>query len=589
MTTRSKGGGFASAFAWMLCVALAACGGSDSTIPAATLGPAGGTVTSAQGASVNIPAGALSSEVPIQVTLDTMGAAPLPVNIAVSDTFLLTPHGTTFNKPVTLTLPIDVSKVPAGATVMLLKTDASLRNWAVVPGATVSGASISGAITSFSAPVAVLPPTISQQPIDQTVGVGQSATFTVVAAPPNVGLQLVYTWESSIDQGTTWAGVVGANAASYTTPAALAADDGKQFRATIGLQALPVVSAISAAARLTVGNAPPAPTASLALLAGQIGSSGASLDATAGAARFDTPIGIAADAAGNLYVAEYGGSVIRKVTPAGVVTTLAGAPRANGSADGTGSAARFSSPRGVAATPSGTVYVADTFNNTIRQITPAGVVTTLAGSATSPPGAFNGTGSTARFDGPEGIAVDAAGNVYVADSGNHLIRQITPGGVVTTPAGFPGVPGSADGLGGTARFNTPLGIAVDGNGNLFVADGLNSTIRAVTPSGIVTTLAGTAGNAGAVDGIGSTARFGNRPQGLSIDAAGNLYVADRSNSTVRKVTPAGVVTTVLGTAGQPGVVLGNAPGLNLPEAVVVLAPGRIAVVDSQAVLTATVP
>ena len=589
MNTRSRASSFAWAFALMLCAALVACGGSDSTMPPATIGPAGGTVTSAQSASVSIPAGALSSEVAIQITTDTTGAAPLPVNIAVSDTLLLTPHGTTFSKPVTLTLPIDTTKVPAGAKVMLLKTDASLRNWAVVPRATVSGASISGSITSFSAPVAVLPPTIPQQPIDQTVNVGQSATFTVVASPPTAGLQLVYTWESSIDQSATWTAITGANAASYTAPAALASDDGKQFRVTVGLQALPVVSTISAVARLTVGNAPPAPTASLALLAGQISAGGATLDGTAGLARFDTPIGIATDAAGNLYVAEYGGSVIRKVTAAGVVTTLAGAPRANGIVDGTGPAARFSSPRGVAATPGGTVYVADTFNNTIRQITPAGVVTTLAGSATAPPGALNGTGSIARFNGPEGVAVDAAGNVYVADSGNHLIRKITPGGVVTTLAGFPGVPGSADGLAGTARFNTPLGIAVDGNGNLFVADGLNSTIRAVTPAGVVTTLAGTAGSAGAVDGVGSAARFGNRLQGLSIDTAGNLYVADRSNSTVRKVTPAGTVTTVLGTAGQPGVVLGNAPGLNLPESVVVLAPGRIAIVDSQAVLTATVP
>jgi sugar lactone lactonase YvrE len=589
MNTRSGASGFAWAFAWTLCAALVACGGSDSTIPPATIGPSGGTVTSAQGASVSIPAGALSSEVAIQITTDTTGAAPLPVNIAVSDTFLLTPHGTTFSKPVTLTLPIDMTKVPAGGKVMLLKTDASLRNWAVLPGATVSGASISGSITSFSAPVAVLPPTISQQPIDQTVNVGQSTTFTVVGSPPTAGLQLVYSWESSIDQGATWTVITGANAASYTAPAALASDDGKQFRVTVGLQALPVVSTIGAVARLTVGNAPPAPTASLALLAGQIGASGATLDGTAGLARFDTPIGIATDGAGNLYVADYGGSVIRKVTAAGVVTTLAGAPRANGIVDGTGPAARFSSPRGVAATPGGTVYVADTFNNTIRQITPAGVVTTLAGSAIAPPGALNGTGSTARFNGPEGVAVDAAGNVYVADSGNHLIRKITPGGVVTTPAGFPGVPGSADGLAGTARFNTPLGIAVDGNGDLFVADGLNSTIRAVTPAGVVTTLAGTAGSAGSVDGVGSAARFGNRLQGLSIDAAGNLYVADRSNSTVRKVTTAGTVTTVLGTAGQPGVVLGNAPGLNLPESVVVLAPGRIAIVDSQAVLTATVP
>ena len=509
-------------------------------------------------------------------------------DIGVSEVFALTPHGTTFSKPVTLSLPIDLAKVPAGASVALLKTDATLTAWALVPGATLSGSSISGAITGFCWTLAVSQPTISQQPTDQTVSVGQVAAFTVVAVGGVTGQPLIYAWESSIDQGATWTTITGATAATYTTPAALAGDNGKQFRVTVSLQALPFVNRVSAVASIVIAGAPPPPTVSLALLAGQVGVGGGA-DGTGSAASFEAPVGMAVDAAGNLYVAEYGGSTIRRVTAAGVVTTLAGTARMNGSSDGTGAAARFNSPRGIAVTANGTVYVADTYNNTVRQITPAGVVTTIAGSANAPPGSANGAGSVARFSGPEGLAVDAAGNVYVADSGNHLIRKIAAGGLVSTIAGAAGIAGSADGQGGAARFNMPLGIAVDGNGNLVVADGLNSTVRAITPGGLVSTLAGSAGNAGTTDGTGAAARFGSRLQGLAFDPAGNVYVADRNNSTIRKVTAAGVVTTVLGTAGQPGVVLGNSPGLNMPESVAVLAPNRIAIVDSQAVLTATVP
>ena len=177
-----------------------------------------------------------------------------------------------------------------------------------------------------------------------------------------------------------------------------------------------------------------------------------------------------------------------------------------GSADGTGSAARFNDPDGVAVDGAGNVYVADTFNDTIRKITPAGVVTTLAGSP-GQVGSADGTGSAARFNDPEGVAVDAAGNVYVADTRNDTIRKITPAGVVTTLAGSPGQAGSADGTGSAARFDFPNGVAVDGAGNVYVADAGNDTIRKITPAGVVTTLAGTAGQSGSADGTGSAARF----------------------------------------------------------------------------------
>ena len=185
-------------------------------------------------------------------------------------------------------------------------------------------------------------------------------------------------------------------------------------------------------------------------------------------------------------------------------TTFAGAA-SSGHADGAASAARFSNPRGVALDNSGNAYVVDTDNHTIRKITPSGTVTTLAGLAGSR-GSTNGFGSAARFDTPQGIAVDTAGHIYVADAGNQTVRKITPAGLVTTLAGAPGLRGSADGTANSARFSSPTGVAVDAAGNVFVADTLNLTIRKITPAGVVTTLAGLAGSRGSADGIGSAAR-----------------------------------------------------------------------------------
>ena len=222
------------------------------------------------------------------------------------------------------------------------------------------------------------------------------------------------------------------------------------------------------------------------------------------------------------------------MTPAGVVTTLAGQASA-GTNDGTGNAARFDIPVGVAVDSSNNVYVSDFFNYTIRKVTPAEVVTTLAGLA-GVSGTNDGTGSTARFNYPEGVAVDSSNNVYVADIDNDTIRKVTPAGLVTTLAGLAGNQGSADGTGSAAQFNNPSGVAVDGAGNVYVTEIYNDTIRKVTPAGVVTTLAGLAGNQGSADGPGSAARLYS-PTGLAMDSAGNLYVADSNNHTIRKGIP----------------------------------------------------
>ena len=211
-------------------------------------------------------------------------------------------------------------------------------------------------------------------------------------------------------------------------------------------------------------------------------------------------------------------------------STLAG-NAGYGSADGTGSAARFWEPAGVAVDCAGNVYVADTDNYTIRKITPTGVVTTLAGLA-GVSGSADGTNSAARFGFPSGVAVDSAGNVYVADTYNSTIRKITSAGAVTTLAGLAGSGGSADGTNSAAQFDDPTGVAVDSAGNVYVADSFNHTIRKITQAGGVTTLAGLAGSAGIADGTNSAARFYS-PKGVAVDSAGNVYVADSDNNTIR--------------------------------------------------------
>lgn len=270
-----------------------------------------------------------------------------------------------------------------------------------------------------------------------------------------------------------------------------------------------------------------------------------SFDGTGSAARFNRPSDVATDSAGNIYVADEANRTIRKVTPAGVVTTLAGRTGLSGSADGTGSAARFSEPEAVAVDSAGTLYVTDKASHTIRKITPSGVVTTLAGVAGSS-GSADGAGP-ALFNLPAGVATDSSGNIYVADEGNHTIRKISPAGVTSTLAGTAGSSGSADGTGGAARFNSPRGVATDSGGNLYVADSGNHTIRKITPAGLVTTLAGMAGSSGNLNGTGSAARF-LAPGRLAADSAGNIYVADTFNHRVRKITPAALVTTLAGTS-----------------------------------------
>jgi len=296
------------------------------------------------------------------------------------------------------------------------------------------------------------------------------------------------------------------------------------------------------------------PSGSYSIFAGT-GFSAGSADGTGAAARFNGITGITIDSSNNLYASDTGNNTIRKITPAGVVTTIAGTAGSSGSTDAAGSSARFNSPWDIDIDAAGNLYIADRGNNLIRKLTLSGATytaSTIAGTA-GLSGSTDGTGAAARFNAPTGIAVDSSGNIFVSDTNNDTIRKITSGGVVTTVAGLAGVTsvGSADAIGTAAKFNSPWDIDIDSSGNLYIADRGNNLIRKLTNNSgtyTVSTIAGTAGSSGSADGIGAAARF-NAPTGLAVDASGNIFVTDTGNNTIRKLSSKLTISaTATGTA-----------------------------------------
>jgi sugar lactone lactonase YvrE len=431
----------------------------------------------------------------------------------------------------------------------------------VVSHGSLTVTSADAALTVNVAPVA---PSISVQPQSVSVQVGAAAIFTVTAGG---SAPLTYQWRRN------GVNIVGATSATYTLSPVAQLDDQASFSVIVNnVTNLPVTSS---AAVLTVT----LPPGGIDLLAGHLGGAG-SLEGTGGAARLRGPEAVATNAAGDVFVADTYNSAIRRISPTGVVSTLAGNPGKPGSADGTGTTAQFNYPQGIAADAAGNVYVVDTDSYTIRLISPTGLVTTLAGVAGSF-GSTNGIGAAARFAAPQGIVADTAGNLYVADTGNNIIRKINASsGAVTTLAGTAGVTGSADSTGAAAQFNNPQSVAVDGAGNVYVTDTDNNTIRMITAGGVVSTLAGAPGVAGVADGTGNLAQF-DHPKGIVADAAGNVYVSDTNNATIRRITPGGVVTTMAGTAFVTGTAdgLGSAAHFANPLGMALDAAGNLYVAD----------
>ena len=271
---------------------------------------------------------------------------------------------------------------------------------------------------------------------------------------------------------------------------------------------------------------------------GQYGSQ----DGPSSVASFSPPAGLAVDADTNVYVADAANQVIRRISPNGNVTTLAGSGVA-GSSDGIGTGASFNMPWRVSTAADGIVYVTDSYNQRIRKVSGNGIVTSLSGSGSI--GSADGSATAAAFYYPFGLAIGLDGYVYVADNSNQLIRKVAPDGSVARFAGS-GSAGSSNGIGSAASFHSPYGVAIDAQGYVYIADTLNQCIRKISPSGVVSTLAGI-GTRGSVDGSPAVASFSD-PQGVAVDARGNVYVADTGNNSIRKISPSGTVTSIAGNA-----------------------------------------
>ncbi len=399
-------------------------------------------------------------------------------------------------------------------------------------------------------------PKILTQPSNQSVRAGETTSFSVVATGDG---NLAYQWRrNGVD-------VAGANAATYAISSPQLPDTASVLTVAVSNVGGTVVSN---GATLTVK-----PALGISLLAGSLNIAG-NADGFGANAGFSSPRGLAVDKAGNVYVVDGGNATIRKISPVGAVTTIAGVAGVKGSADGLGAAARFTDPQQIAVDKDGNLYVTD--NNTVRKILPNGTVTTVAGLAGAVD-SLDGVGADARFADVRGIAVDVAGNLYVADR-RFNIRKITPTGMVTT---------FADEFG-------PKAIAVDSAGNLVVSESLlgggttsvfinSATVARLAANG--TTIIRSGSQLGVRDGSAVVARFAD-PVAIAVDAKDNAFVADSGASAIRKVTSDGTVTTVAGNGSSPaGVVLGALPGaISFPEGIAIGSDGSIYVSSSQAVL-----
>jgi len=408
-----------------------------------------------------------------------------------------------------------------------------------------------GEVSSLTATVTVVAaPTISlfaASPAPGIIGAGAEVQLNAVFDAGPAGTASVDHGVGSVESGVA----IDAGTLEHSTDFTLTVTNAAGVEAT-------------ATARVLVGG--------LAPLAGTASGEG-SLDGPVAAARYRSPAGLVVDSAGDLLVADTRNHTIRRITPDGEVTTLAGAEGVPGSADGAGAEARFNLPAALALdSATGLVYVADSGNNAVRAVTPGGEVSTLA--------------VPAGLSRPAGIAAgeDGSGHaLFVADTGNAAVRRIDLDTLeVTTLAGVPGTAGDLDGAPGTALLNAPAGLAWAGNdlSQLYLADAGNHSIRRISLQGEVATLAGGPGGAaGSADGQGPAARFSG-PQGLALDPLNDiLYVADTGNHTIRRISPDGTVATLAGAAGSPGAADGAGARFFQPQGIV-LDGGGLVVADT---------
>ena len=302
-------------------------------------------------------------------------------------------------------------------------------------------------------------------------------------------------------------------------------------------------------------------------------------------ATLNFPAGIVFDAAGNVYIADFGNNVIRKVNTAGIISTIAG----NGTAAYTGdggqaTAAGLNTPTGVFIDASGNGYIADNGNDVIRKVSAAGIISTYAGNGTPGYTGDGGQATVATLNAPAGVAFDAIGNVYIADNGNNVIRKVNSAGIISTIAGNGTAAYTGDGGQATvATLNAPAGVAFDAIGNVYIADNGNNVIRKVNTAGIISTYAGNGTAAYTGDGGQATVATLNAPVGVAFDASGNVYIADQGNNRIRTVSTAGIISTIAGNGtaaytGDGG--QATAAGLNTPTGVAIGASGNTYIADN---------
>jgi sugar lactone lactonase YvrE len=305
----------------------------------------------------------------------------------------------------------------------------------------------------------------------------------------------------------------------------------------------------------------------------------------AASAQLNNPVGLALDASGNLYIADSFNNSIRMVSPSGVIATVAGNSSAGYSGDGgPATNAQLSHPLGISVDGSGNLYIVDYYNDRIRKVSAAGIITTVAGNGSTGDSGDGGPATGAQLNAPFGVAIDSGGNLFIAEHGGDRVRKVSAGGIITTVAGNGSQGYSGDGGPATsAQLYNPGNVAVDANGNLYIADSLNNRIRKVSAGGIMTTVAGNGSQGYSGDGGRATSAQLYQPQGLTVDARGNLYIADTYNYRIRMVSPAGIIDTVAGDgfenySGDGGPA--TAAQLNLPSGVAMDASGNLYIADS---------
>ncbi len=297
------------------------------------------------------------------------------------------------------------------------------------------------------------------------------------------------------------------------------------------------------------------------------------------------PNSVAFDSSGNLYIADRNNHRVRKITSDGIISTFAGTTSAGFSGDGgAATSAQLSHPNGVTFDGSGNLYIADSGNNCVRKVTPSGIISTFAGTCgSSGNSADNGLATSALLNTPLSVAFDNSGNLYIADYSNHRVRKVTSSGTISTFAGTTGGFSGDGGAATSAQLNTPSGVAVDSSGNLYIGDQYNHRVRKVALDGIISTFAGTTTGGFSGDGGAATNAQLRNPTGVVFDSSGNLYIADTANHSVRKITPAGTISTVTGTgaAGFNGNgIAATSAQLNYPYGVGVDGSGGLYITDN---------